>query len=93
MTTCFLVVDFPNIPSDLKSGYQYYIFSLRIVRTGVQTVGRKIIFLAVQGGHLEESAMGWRWQGDAGREDDHGDSEDGNNYGNDDSNLKGQAEW
>ena len=49
--------------------------------------------MALQGGHSEESAMGWRWQGDAGREDDHGDSEDGNNYGNDDSNLKGQAEW
>ena len=59
----------------------------------MQTVGRKIIFVALQGGHLEESAMGWRWQGDAGREDDHGDSEDGNNYGNDDSNLKGQTEW
>ena len=36
----------------------------------------------VQGGHLEESAMGWRWQGDAGREDDHDDSEDGNDDGN-----------
>ena len=45
--------------------------------------------MAIQGGHLEESAMGRRWQGDAGREDDHDDSKDGN----DDGNLEGQAEW